>query len=67
MGALANALVIAFAVERERFAALDFRHFFLQPMDSLLQKQHTRDAVAYCMAHPQWRLSVQMHKVVGIE
>ncbi len=51
----------------ERFAALDFRHFFLQPMDSLLQKQHTRDAVAYCMAHPQWRLSVQMHKVVGIE
>jgi 7-carboxy-7-deazaguanine synthase (Cx14CxxC type) len=51
----------------ERFAALDFRHFFLQPMDSLLHKQHTRDAVAYCMAHPQWRLSVQMHKVVGIE
>ncbi|MDT9001586.1 7-carboxy-7-deazaguanine synthase [Paucibacter sp. APW11] len=51
----------------ERFAALDFQHFFLQPLDSLLQKQHTREAVAYCMAHPQWRLSVQMHKVVGID
>ncbi|CAN6484313.1 unnamed protein product [Victoria cruziana] len=51
----------------ERFAGLDFRHFFLQPMDSALQKQHTREAVAYCMAHPQWRLSVQMHKVIGIE
>ncbi|MEJ6003231.1 7-carboxy-7-deazaguanine synthase [Paucibacter soli] len=52
----------------ERFAGLQFQHFFLQPMDSpLLQKQHTRDAVAYCMAHPQWRLSVQMHKVIGIE
>ena len=50
----------------ERFAGLAFTHFFLQPMDSLLQKQHTRDAVAYCMAHPQWRLSVQMHKVIGI-
>lgn len=51
----------------ERFAGLQFQHFFLQPMDSLLQRQHTREAVAYCMAHPQWRLSVQMHKVIGIE
>jgi len=51
----------------ERFAGLDFRHFFLQPMDSPLKARHTQAAVAYCMAHPQWRLSVQMHKLVGIE
>lgn len=51
----------------ERFAGLDFEHFFLQPMDSVLKADHTRAAVAYCMAHPQWRLSVQMHKVVGID
>lgn len=52
----------------ERFAGLDFQHFFLQPMDTpLLQKQHTREAIAYCLAHPQWKLSVQMHKVVGID
>ncbi len=51
----------------ERFAALDFRHFFLQPMDGLLQRQHMRAAAAYCMAHPQWRLSLQTHKVVGID
>lgn len=51
----------------ERFEALDFQHFFLQPMDSLLQRQHTREAVHYCMEHPQWRLSVQMHKIVGID
>ena len=50
----------------ERFERLDFQHFFLQPMDGLLKTQHTREAVAYCMAHPQWRLSVQMHKVIGI-
>ncbi len=50
----------------ERFAGLDFQHFFLQPMDSVLQREHTRAAVDYCMKHPQWRLSVQMHKVVGI-
>lgn len=50
----------------ERFAGLDFQHFFLQPMDSVLQREHTKAAVDYCMKHPQWRLSVQMHKVVGI-
>ncbi|MBV8469653.1 MAG: 7-carboxy-7-deazaguanine synthase [Burkholderiaceae bacterium] len=51
----------------ERFAGLDFQHFFLQPMDSVLKAEHTRAAIHYCMTHPQWRLSVQMHKVVGIE
>ena len=50
-----------------RFAAMDFQHFFLQPMDSILKADHTRAAVAYCMANPQWRLSVQMHKVIGID
>jgi len=50
----------------ERFACMDFQHFFLQPMDSILKADHTRAAVAYCMAHPQWRLSVQMHKIIGI-
>lgn len=51
----------------QRFESLAFQNFFLQPMDSILQKQHTREAVDYCMAHPQWRLSMQMHKVVGID
>jgi len=51
----------------ERFAAMDFQHFFLQPMDSVLKADHTRAAVAYCMANPQWRLSVQMHKIIGID
>lgn len=50
----------------ERFANLNFQNFFLQPMDSVLQREHTKAAVKYCMEHPQWRLSVQMHKVVGI-
>jgi hypothetical protein len=35
-------------------------------MDSVLRREHTQAAVDYCMTHPQWRLSVQMHKVVGI-
>jgi 7-carboxy-7-deazaguanine synthase (Cx14CxxC type) len=50
----------------EKFEGLDFTHFFLQPMDGLEQKRNTRLAIEYCLAHPQWRLSVQTHKVVGI-
>jgi 7-carboxy-7-deazaguanine synthase (Cx14CxxC type) len=50
----------------EKFEGLDFRHFFLQPMDGLEQKRNTRLAIEYCLAHPQWRLSVQTHKVIGI-
>ena len=50
----------------ERFAALGFRHFFLQPMDGPARESATEAAVAYCKAHPQWRLSLQTHKLIGI-
>jgi 7-carboxy-7-deazaguanine synthase len=49
-----------------RLAGLGFRHFFLQPMDGPDLAANTERAIAYCLAHPQWRLSVQTHKVVGI-
>jgi 7-carboxy-7-deazaguanine synthase (Cx14CxxC type) len=48
------------------FGGLDFRHFLLQPMDGPDVAAHTRAAIAYCLAHPQWRLSVQTHKVLGL-
>lgn len=50
----------------ERFAGLAFGHFFLQPMDGPDRDANTAAAVAYCLAHPQWRLSVQTHKYTGI-
>jgi 7-carboxy-7-deazaguanine synthase len=50
----------------ERFEALDFAHFFLQPMDGPDRDANTRSAIAYCLAHPRWRLSLQSHKIVGI-
>ncbi len=50
----------------ERFAGLPFRHFFLQPMDGPAVEAATTGAVAYCLAHPQWRLSFQTHKALGI-
>ncbi len=50
----------------ERFIHLAFRHFFLQPLDSPERKSHLQAALAYCLAHPQWRLSLQTHKLLGI-
>ena len=49
-----------------RFIDLDFRYFFLQPLDGSEREVHTQAAVAYCLAHPQWRLSLQTHKLLGI-
>jgi 7-carboxy-7-deazaguanine synthase (Cx14CxxC type) len=45
---------------------LDFEQFFLQPMDGPHAVENTRAAVAYCLAHPRWRLSIQTHKLLGI-
>jgi 7-carboxy-7-deazaguanine synthase len=50
----------------DRFIDLDFQHFFLQPMDGLERKRNTQQAVDYCLQHPQWRLSIQTHKIIGI-
>jgi 7-carboxy-7-deazaguanine synthase (Cx14CxxC type) len=50
----------------ERFEQLDFRYFFLQPMDGPKREQNTQLAVEYCLAHPRWRLSMQTHKLLGI-
>lgn len=55
----------------ERFSALDFAHFYLQPMDqSALQHpsgNSVQQTVDYCLNHPQWRLSMQLHKLAGFE
>ena len=50
----------------ERFESLAFAHFFLQPMDGPARADNTRKAVAYCLEHPRWRLSIQSHKMIGI-
>jgi organic radical activating enzyme len=50
----------------EEFAGLEFEHFFLQPMDGPSLRENMRRAVAYCLAHPQWRIGLQTHKILGI-
>ena len=54
------------ALEPESLARLDFRHFFLQPMDGPDRVRNTELATRYCLEHPQWRLSIQTHKLLGI-
>ncbi|MCP3928979.1 MAG: 7-carboxy-7-deazaguanine synthase [Bacteroidetes bacterium] len=49
-----------------QFEQLDFTHFFLQPMDGPYLEINTKLALKYCLKHPLWRLSMQMHKVLGI-
>jgi len=50
----------------ERFEGLDFERFWLQPMDGPDQAANTAAAIEYCLTHPQWRLSVQTHKYIGV-
>jgi 7-carboxy-7-deazaguanine synthase len=50
----------------ERYADLQFRHFYLQPMDGPDLAENTKQAIDYCLHHPQWRLSLQSHKLVGL-
>jgi 7-carboxy-7-deazaguanine synthase len=52
--------------EPERYEGLAFDHFFLQPMDGPQRVRNTRLAVAYCRRRPRWRLSLQIHKLIGI-
>lgn len=50
----------------EAVTGLDFEHFYLQPMDGPDAAANTQDAIAYCLAYPRWRLSVQTHKTLGL-
>ena len=53
-------------VDPQTFRALAFDHFFLQPMDGPERAENTEAAIRYIQAHPQWRLSIQTHKLIGI-
>ncbi len=50
----------------DRFESLDFEHFFLQPMDGPDREANTQAAIAWCLEHPRWRLSLQTHKLTGL-
>ena len=54
----------------EKVAHLEFEHFFIQPMDDpdqIITQQNIKQAIQYCLANPQWQLSLQTHKMLGID
>ena len=53
-------------IDPASYEGLGFERFLLQPMDGPERLANTRAAIAYCLAHPRWRLSVQTHKYLGI-
>ena len=53
-------------LEPDQVQDLEFDHFLLQPMDGPELEANTAAAIAYCLAHPKWRLSLQTHKLIGI-
>jgi 7-carboxy-7-deazaguanine synthase len=50
----------------EEFEGWSFEHFLLQPMDGAEKRANTERAIAYCLRHPKWKLSLQTHKLIGI-
>ncbi|MEZ4950892.1 MAG: 7-carboxy-7-deazaguanine synthase [Saprospiraceae bacterium] len=50
----------------QAFLSLDFKYFFLQPMDGLYRLENTEKCVEYIKKHPKWRLSIQTHKLIGL-
>lgn len=50
----------------DEYATLDFRHFYVQPLDDASREVNTRLAIDWCRRHPRWRLSVQTHKYLNI-
>jgi 7-carboxy-7-deazaguanine synthase len=53
-------------MDPESYEQLHYEHFYLQPLDGPQSRANTEQAVAYCLSHPRWRLSVQTHKFIGI-
>jgi len=51
----------------EQFEAGQFTHWFLQPMDGPVREENTQKAIDYCLTNPKWKLSIQTHKLIGIE
>ncbi|MEP7196694.1 MAG: 7-carboxy-7-deazaguanine synthase [Saprospiraceae bacterium] len=53
-------------ISPEQFEHLSFKYFFIQPMDGPNLQENIQLAIRYCLDHPQWRLSLQNHKILGL-
>lgn len=53
-------------LDPDKFSDLDFKNFFIQPMDSKELESNVAKSIKFCMDNPKWRLSLQTHKILGI-
>jgi len=53
-------------LDPDKFSDLDFKNFFIQPMDSKELESNVAKSIKFCMSNPKWRLSLQTHKILGI-
>ena len=53
-------------LDPDKFSNLDFKNFFIQPMDSKELESNVAKSIKFCMDNPKWRLSLQTHKILGI-
>jgi 7-carboxy-7-deazaguanine synthase len=56
-----------FGIDPQMFISMDFERFYLQPLDNAEKDANTQACIDFCLANPKWRLSVQTHKVIGID
>ncbi|MCK5064013.1 MAG: 7-carboxy-7-deazaguanine synthase [Candidatus Fermentibacteraceae bacterium] len=64
-----NELKLAYpqeGIDPEKYSNLDFRYYYIQPISGVNLKKNIRLAIEYCLKHPRWRLSLQLHKYTGI-
>ncbi len=54
-------------LDLDKLSTLNFSHFLLQPCANAHYRENLASAIAYCQEHPKWRLSVQLHKIIGVE
>ena len=54
-------------MDPKEWEAMDFRHFYLSPMDDERTSENIKRCVAYCLENPHWRLSLQTHKILDIK
>lgn len=54
-------------INPDDFSQFEYEHFYLQPMDSVEQEENTFKVQEYCLLYPQWKMSLQTHKILGIK
>lgn len=53
----------------EQYTSFPAKYYYLQPCDTGNNENNVlilQDTVHYCLQHPQWNISIQLHKVLNV-